>query len=96
MEAKDTDIIAIINIIRSKGDQSAEDLLQLKRYGVKHGFGFENVAVPEHVNKKDLRFKAYGLILSASSSHHSAPSRSSKVRAVLEEFERNEAAGSHN
>jgi Rab-GTPase-TBC domain len=71
MQAKDTDIIAIINIIRSKGDHSAEDLLQLKRYGVKHGFGFENEAVPEHVNKKDLRFNAYIKILMATSNSES-------------------------
>jgi hypothetical protein len=89
----------IMDIICSTGDPSSEDLNQLKRYGVQKGFQFKNQELQTGVNEKDLRFKAYGLILPPSSVDRSKegrvrPSRSSKVQAVMELFEKKDAEGS--
>ena len=83
MEPRDADIIEIIDC---QGDPSAEDLLQLKRYGVKKGFGFDDVAVKEGKNKKDLRFNAYIKILTKTS--NSEQKKRSKADLIFSEYEK--------
>jgi hypothetical protein len=84
----------VIEIIECAGDPSAEDLLLLKRYGVKKGFHFETASGRRNTSQKDLRFKAYELILLPNPLRRKGLARSSKLRAALALFERKDATGS--